>query len=363
MINGYAVSYPNLVKNNPDYPAPEILLERTVPGYNDTEEGVSLIIRSVDAPDPRPLWFCNWGTDNGSAVSCLKRALDRVLAERGADGYAKFKSRIKLSSSDKFEEHTTQIDPPFPIWVDTFRPPVDNKRWYHRFSAITATAGGFDIERDVRTGHGPLGEMYPLNTSIPQKEGDTMSFLYLLPHGLSDPDKPVWGSWGGRYGLNEEHPDKNYYWANQADKWNGSTNRDNTLARWAEALQNDFRARMEWCVKSYNEANHHPVAVVNGSKSDEIIMIDAFPGKKINLDAGRSFDPDGRNLFPRWFIYYEAGTFEGEIFLNNTESIKTTLEVPATDKPATIHIVLELRNDGLPALFSYRRVIINIRTR
>ena len=104
-------------------------------GYDDTDEGVRLIIRAVDADDPRPVWFSNWGTDNGSAESCLKRALDQVLRERGPAGYAKFKSRLRLSSADKFGDHTTKLEPPFPLWVDTLRPSLDDKRWYHRFSA------------------------------------------------------------------------------------------------------------------------------------------------------------------------------------------------------------------------------------
>jgi hypothetical protein len=168
-VNAYGQCYANLVQHDPRFPKPEQLLARTVAGYDDTEDGVNLILRAVDAADPRPVWFCNWGTDHGSAASCLKRALDRVLRERGRDGYAKFKSRLRLSSYDAFGEHTTTLEPPFPFWVDTFRPPFDGKRWYHRFSALTATAGGFDIERDVRTGHGPLGALYPTNTGLRRK--------------------------------------------------------------------------------------------------------------------------------------------------------------------------------------------------
>ena len=67
---------------------------------------------------------------------------------------------MRLASADAFGPHTLEIAPPFPLWVDTFRPPQDGKRWYHRFSAITATAGGFDVERDLRTGNGPLGALY-----------------------------------------------------------------------------------------------------------------------------------------------------------------------------------------------------------
>jgi hypothetical protein len=166
---------------------------------------------------------------------------------------------------------TTTAEPPFPLWVDTFRPPLDGKRWYHRFSALTATAGGFDIERDVRTGHGPLGALYPTNTGLRQKEGDTMAFLYLLPTGMNDPQEPTWGSWAGRYGPNEKYPDKPYFWANQKDAWRGTTSRDNTLARWAADLQNDFRARLDWCVKPRGEANHRPNAVLNGRSGWEVL--------------------------------------------------------------------------------------------
>ena len=55
----------------------------TVAGYDDTDDGVDLIPRAVDSDDPRPVWFCNWGIDHGSAGSSLKRALDRVPRRRG----------------------------------------------------------------------------------------------------------------------------------------------------------------------------------------------------------------------------------------------------------------------------------------
>jgi len=359
-INAYAECYPNLILHNDGYPKPEKLFQVTVPGYDDTDEGVDLIMRSVDSPDPRPVWFCNWGTDYGSSESCMIRALDKVLKERGPEGYAKFKNHIYLSSSDKFEDHTTTINPPFPFWIDTWRPPVDGKRWYHRFSPLTSTAGGFNIERDVRTGHGPLGALYPLNTNYPQKEGDTMSFLYLVPTGMNNPYEPGWGSWVGRYGLNEEHPGKNYYWANQADSWNDSTNRDNMLARWAEAFQNDFRVRMDWCIRSYGEANHHPVAILSGLNNPGIIRISTKSGKVVRLNAARSYDPDGRNLIPGWFVYSEAGTFRGQINLDGADGLKAAFTAPRVEKPETIHIIFELKNDGDPPLFSYGRVIVTI---
>ena len=359
-VEAYGQCYANLIQHDPRFPKPEQLLARTVAGYDDTEDGVNLVLCAVDGSDPRPVWFCNWGTDRGSAASCLKRALDRVLRERGREGYARFKARLRLSSSDAFGEHTMALQPPFPIWVDTFRPPRDGKRWYHRFSALTATAGGFDLERHVRTGHGPLGALYPTNTNLRQKEGDTMTFLYLLPTGMNDPHEPAWGSWAGRYGPNEEHPGKPYYWANQEDSWRGTTSRDNTLARWAADLQNDFRARMDWCVQPRTGANHRPVAALNGTTGLEILRRDATPGGVVELDARGSADPDGDAIACEWFVYGEAGTYRGEIALSTPQGWITHFTAPQTKPGETVHVVLRITDDGDPPLSAYRRAVIRV---
>src|SRR5262245_34293644 len=283
LLKAYGQCYPNLVKHDRRFPTPEYLWQRTVAGYGG-DAGVKLILAAAKAPDPRPIWICNWGTGHDSDDSSFKLALDRVLKERGPKGYAQFKSRFRLSSADRFGEHTRR-DPPWALWVDTFRPELEGKRWYHRFSALTATAGGFDLKRDVLTGHGPLGALYPTNTGLPQKEGDTMAFLYLVPTGMNDPEQPTWGSWAGRYGRNPNFKDRPYYWANQADTWQGTTHRDNTLKRWAADLQNDFRARLDWCVKPYRKANHPPVVVVNGRGGTDVLHRSAGPGDTLVLDA------------------------------------------------------------------------------
>jgi hypothetical protein len=168
---------------------------------------------------------------------------------------------------------------------------------------VTATAGGFDIERDVRTGHGPLGALYPTNTTHGQKEGDTMSFLYLVPTGMNDPLEPGWGSWAGRYGPPERDAPPNYFWANQNDEWNGTTSRENTLARFAVDLQNDFRARLDWCVNPPEAANHPPVLPLRRPK-----LVDVRPGEELILDASGTSDPDGDSLSYDWWIYREPGT-------------------------------------------------------
>lgn len=360
-VNAYGKCCPNLKLHRDGYPEAEQLLARTVAGYDTVDDGVQLIINAVDSNDPRPVWFSNWGTDHGAAESCLKRALDRVLRERGTQGYEKFKNRLMLSSADKFGDHTANMNPPFPFWLDASHPPLDGKRWYHRFSALTASAGSFDIERDVRAGHGPLGQLYPVNTGLKQKEGDTMMFLYLLPTGMNNPLEPSWGSWGGRYGLNNAYPKKAYYWANQTDNWNGSTHRDNTLARWAAALQNDFAARMDYCVAdAYAKANHPPTAVLNGDNSKRILEIQARSGETIPLSSTGSSDPDGNSMTMNWYVYPEAGTCSTDVQLSSTHGPQTCFVAPALESPQTIHIILEVHDNGTPHLVSYRRAVVTV---
>jgi hypothetical protein len=357
LLKAYGACYTNLVQHDPRYPTLDSLWRRTVAGYDDTDEAVNLIIAAVDKSDPRVVWYSDWGTDVGGATNNLRRALDRVLRERGPQGYQKFKSRLRLSSADAFGDHTLKIEPAFPLWVDTFRPPVDGRRWYHRFSGITAKAGGFDLARDCLTAHGPLGALYPTNTTHWQKEGDTMTFLYLVPTGMNDPEHPTWGSWAGRYGHNEAFSGRPYFWANQRDAWNGATNRDNTLARWAADLQNDFKARLDWCVKSFAVANHAPAAVINGQGHQDIVHIDVTAGAAVRLSARGSGDPDGNRLAYEWIAYSEAGTWTGEV--QNASSAEALLRVPLEAADKTIHMLLIVRDDGDPPLAAYRRIVVH----
>lgn len=329
-------------------------------GYDDTNTAVNLIIAAVDNGDSRPVWYSDWGTDHGAAENNLKRALDRVRSERGPDGYARFKSRLRLSSYDNFGDHTVKFNPPFPIWINTFQPELEGKRWYHRYSAIVSKAGGFDLERDVLTLHGPLGALYPTDTTHWAKEGDTMSFLYLIPTGMNDPEQPLWGSWAGRYGPREDMPGKPYYWANQSDSWNGTTSRDNTLARWAADVQNDFRARLDWCVKPVHETNHPPRPVVNDSTGKEIVQVTLRPGLELPLDAGRSLDPDGNTLSYEWFVYSEADSYPGDVTLTKSSSSSPVLKIPSDAQGKTIHVVLRVCDNGDPPLAAYRRIIVRV---
>ena len=356
LIDAYGQCYSNLVQHDRRYPTAEFLRQRTVAGYDDTVDAVQFIIATVDKPDPRPLWYSDWGTDNGAATNNLKRALDHVRRERDPAAYAKFKSRLRLTSYDLYGEHTKALSPPFPILVNTFQPPMDGKRWYHRFSALTSKAGGFDIERDIRTGHGPLGALYPTNTTHWGKEGDTPTFLYLVPNGLGEPDQPSWGGWAGRYGSNTDYPGRPCYWAVERDAWNGTTNRDNTLLRWAVHLQNDFKARLDWCVNDLAHANHPPVARVAGELQRTVKA-----GQQVLLDASASSDPDGQPLRFEWIVYPEPGSYRGPaVEIRDASATRASFIAPRVESPRTLHIILTVTDTGEPQLTRYQRLVLSI---
>jgi hypothetical protein len=358
LVRAFGQCYPRLVEHDSRYPNPDTLLSRVVAGYDDRNDAVDRLINILDSQDPRPIWYADWGTDRGAATNNLKRALDRLMGERGQDAYAKLKKKLRVFGyPELFGDHATKLDPPFPLLVNTFQPPLDGLRWYHRFSAITAKAGGFDLQRDVISNHGPLGELYPTNTTHQQKEGDTMTFLSWIPTGMNDPAKPEWGSWAGRYGLNPESGNQLLYWANQSDAWQGTTHRDNTLKRWAAALQNDFRARMEWCVKSRAEANHPPQPRLNGQPDEGIVFLHPRVGSTVTLDASPT-DPDSQKLTFEWFVYPEPGTYRGDVRLTSTDTPATAIELPADSANKSIHVILCVTDSVTPPLTRYRRVIL-----
>lgn len=219
------------------------------------------------------------------------------------------------------------------------------------------------LERNVISNHGPLGALYPRLAYI--MEGDTPSFLNLIGNGLEAHLSPEYGGWGGRYELRQSYGETRPIYTNSRDTVRGKDGREYTsnqatVWRWREAFQHDFAARMDWCVKPRAGANHNPEAVVNGRPGKDVLEIDAGTGDTVRLSAEGSRDPDGDAIAYRWFQYPEAGTFQGRVDLKSETGMTTTFTVPR-GKPGNIHILLELRDSGNPALYAYRRVIVRVR--
>lgn len=132
-------------------------------------------------------------------------------------------------------------------------------------------------------------------------------------------------------------------------------------ARWAEAIQMDFAARTAWSVTpSFDDANHAPVASVPEGRRNVAVK----PGQRVQL-VGMATDPDGDAVEATWWNYQEAGTYPGAVEVTKTGSTQSptwSVVVPRDAEPGqTIHLILEVTDDGAPALTRYQRVIVTVR--
>jgi hypothetical protein len=110
----------------------------------------------------------------------------------------------------------------------------------------------------------------------------------------------------------------------------------------------------------FEKANHNPVAVFQGDKGKALAKMRATSGERVNLSAARTYDPDGDRVSYHWFVYNEAGTFKGNVEIEGSTSPQAFFVAPQVQEPKSVHIILEVRDDGQPCLYSYRRIIITI---
>lgn len=187
-------------------------------------------------------------------------------------------------------------------------------------------------------------------------EGDSPAYFQLLEVGLMNRDHPEYGGWGGRMVQSAANP---YRWedARTLTDYNHFTGKEDASfpqTRWIDALQLDFAARADWCVKDYTSANHAPtISIKEGTR------IHVKAGHKIKLTA-HATDPDGHTVSYRFWQYREAGTSPEKVTIEATGAA-ADIQLPQNAKSGdTIHIIAEGKDSGEPSLIRYRRVILTV---
>ena len=204
----------------------------------------------------------------------------------------------------------------------------------------------------------PYGKCYPYSRFI--MEGDSPSYLALIPNGLNCPEHPDYGGWGGRYEkyipevafADEKYP----IWTNAFDCVKGNDGKFHkspqaTIWRWREAVQNDFLSRLEWTVcSSYETANHPPH--IETKKT----IFYAERNERIRLDVSVGCQ-DGAQCTYKWLVYHEAGENSQGVALNEY-GLYADLITSDTDS-FEIHIIFEVQSiiNDLP-ITKYKRFII-----
>jgi hypothetical protein len=132
------------------------------------------------------------------------------------------------------------------------------------------------------------------------------------------------------------------------------------ISSWKNAIYNDFAARMKWTVSSdYIKANHHPHIVLNGDSTKNMIEMSVHAGSSLILNARNTYDPDGNNLMYKWTFYKEPSSYKGELQMNTSVKDVCKITIPEDADGKSIQIILEVTDDGTPALTSYRRIVVS----
>jgi hypothetical protein len=319
------------------------------------------IIRVVDRADPRPVWVVVWG-----GPMDLAQALWKIRQERSAAELARFVAKLRVYQISWQDTGAVWLWENFP---ELFRVQTTTVNQGLYRDGPPALRDATWVEANLLTGHGPLAASYPPanaggKTAVNVKEGDTASFLHLLAPGLSDPEHPEWGGWGGRFQrfdatsrryveTRDHHPTTSD--PREAVRW--------SLARWNEAIAHEFAARAGWCVRPFAAANHPPVVQLERDASRQVLERRIASGETLALSAAGTSDPDHDALRYCWWHYREPGTLASELEIRNADTSGITVVAPTVPAPVTAHLILEVTDSGRPSLTAYRRVVLTITPR
>jgi hypothetical protein len=385
-------------------------------GPDQGSAGADLIVEAAMKEDPRPLWVLGWGGTNTLAQALQKARTGRTAKEMDA-----LVAKLRVYAISDQDDAGPWIRKEFPAlhYVATPSTPDGEEYYVATWTGISGdrfykNAPGADfttftddwVNANVRS-KGPLGKLYPYPCCI--HEGDTPSFLGLVDNGLASAMSPAWGGWGGRYVWRQPSGEPRPFWTQGGDSYPGNDSSRDTVSgadgrahtsdqatvwRWREAFQHDFAARLDWSVRDVKDANHNPRVVVNGQAGSAPVLLEAVVGTPVVLDAAGTTDPDGHALQYSWFFYPEAGTgIPGQPVLARRrppaeaagvpgeggipsapmggprepaprlviEKADTSRATASAKAPGLAHVVLAVKDSGMPSLTSYRRVIITMR--
>lgn len=395
LIAKYALVYPSLRKNDRNYPDPDYLKKIIRIGNIDFEgemskdtKGSDLIKLILLDDKPGPVYLQAWGGTN-TIARALKSIEDQYCkTKKWKEIYDKVSSKaviyIILDQDATYRKYVSVNWPGIKVIYNSLQFSCLAYNWYRDVPVeLQKYLDGNWFAENIKFNHGPLLETYYLwgdGQKVPgdpeqtqgdpdeaQKhgrkqydflsEGDSPAWLFLVDFGLGSSENPSFGGPGGRF----KKSDSNHgLWKDgtnvaDSDLYTGRVELLYPQARWIRDLQNDFASRAKWCVNDYNRSNHPPVVKLDGKRN-----ISAKPGETVKL-KGVAYDPDGNKVKFHWWQYREAGTCNKDIQITGAWNKDSSFIVPRDAKKGeTIHIILEVSDDGSPVLTRYQRAVVTV---
>ncbi|MDO1513407.1 DUF1593 domain-containing protein [Maribacter confluentis] len=394
IIKAYDEVHLNLLNHDKNYPTASTLnalVKNGLPKYGMTgvgpgmdSEGSDWIIKILEEKDDRPLWISVWG-----GVNTLAQSLHKIKNTKSAKEAKRLISKLRVYTISDQDDSGIWIRNNFPDLFYIVSPGDEYSQ--ATWTGINAYIKGIDnttisnkwLADNIQQNHGPLGTIYPdVAWGV---EGDTPAFLSLIPNGLNIAEHPELGGWGGRYELYKPDfsktkeggsivtiaPETRPIWTNAIDSYTPHVPKDygrsvrpdtitftgykETLWRWRDDFQNDFAARMDWSIMSFEEANHPPTVIL--THPDELTV---KSGEGFMLDAFDSTDPDGDNLSFLWFQYPEISSYKKVINMGANNVHLVNLTAPEVSKKETLHFIVKVSDKGSPSLSRYKRVKVTV---
>ena len=318
-------------------------------GADNDSPGSNLLIRLADESDPRPIYVAAWGGAN-----TLAQAVWHVKQTRTAEQLKAFVRKFRIYTiTDQDMQYSMRMNRAYSShqWLrsefkDDLQFIWDEGTWQEQ---CELGKRNWSLHQTSIQGKGALGKEYPdYKWGV---EGDTPSFLYLMPHGLNDPECPEQAGWAG-YHVRGLCPDSlTTAWTSWEEPVRGISIGYKT--RFYPDEISDFMARMQWADEG--QGNHNPQVVVNGDGSLTPLVLHVKPGETIRLDASLSSDPDGDSLSFHWWQQPEIVT--GTLAISAADNPVVTVRVPDGVKNTSYHIICEVHDNGPFRLVTYKRII------
>ena len=308
-------------------------------GADNDSPGSELLIRLADEDDTRPIYVAAWGGAN-----TLAQAIWRVKQTRSAEELKKFVRKFRIYTiTDQDMQYSMRMNRSYSshMWLrkefaDDLQFVWDEGTWQEQ---CELGKRHWQQHKDNIQGRGALGGEYP--TYKWGVEGDTPSFLYVMPNGLNNPEEPHQCGWAGYHERGMCADSLTTAWTSWQEPVRSIS--VSYKQRFYPDELNDFMARMQWAAEG--KGNLNPYIVI---QNDTI--------NSLSLDASKSFDPDGDNLQFCWWQQPEIG--KTKVKIEQADQPIATLRIPADAKGDTIHIICEVHDDGPYHLPAYRRIII-----